>query len=183
MRESITSKITVSVSLETVTPHPHLAKYDKLQYNITTAIQLYISTFPRPRRSNKGAPSIPILSTQQVSPNHNNMILLLVHKWGYDKPCATYLTWIRIVKAAANLVANDRGYQYYFSHTNIVLWDKTTNANILSGAQDNDTRWGSIVYVQKIELKRYLRELLFAHHLFARQLAHRTFLYSYWSIL
>ena len=55
-----------------------------------------------------------------------------------------------MLKAAENLVTYDRGYQYSFSHTNIALWDKIMDERILSGAQDNDARGGSIVYVQTI---------------------------------
>ena len=79
------------------------------------------------------------------------MILLLMYKWGYDNPTATYSTQVCIVKAAANLVAYDRGYTNTFSHTKIVLWDKTIDEKILSGAQDNNVRVGSKAYTQTIE--------------------------------
>ena len=59
------------------------------------------------------------------------MVLLRMHQWGYNNPSLIYSARVRITRAAANIVAYDRGYNKYDGHHTVTMWDYKMNIKLI----------------------------------------------------
>ena len=111
----------------------HLQTETKIQTEINRSLALDMSIFPRYHHIDNEK-IIPIHQKQKrADPKEKLLVLVAASRWGYNSFDKEYNERIRILVAAARLVAYTNGYRHVFSIPTLLRWECNIHAQVTNG--------------------------------------------------